>query len=38
MNSADALAEKDPAKMQNSIFMRNSIIILIEMQAEGVAK
>ena len=37
MNSADALAEKDRV-MQNSIFIRNSIIILIEMQVEGVAK
>ena len=35
MSSANALAEKE---MQNSVFMRNSIIILIEMQAEGVAK
>ena len=37
MNSADALAEKDRV-MQNSIFIRNSIIVLIEMQVEGVAK
>ena len=37
MNSADALAEKVPV-MQNSMFIRKSIVLLIEMQVEGVAK